>query len=66
MYSSWMPTDIGVFQLDDRWDEDKFQDDGLRGKVRRNYIKIAKVGIILGFIVVGPGCFIGYSFQGLE
>jgi hypothetical protein len=52
VYSSWMPTDIGVFQLDDRWDEDKFQDDGLRGKVRRNYIKIAKVGIILGFIVV--------------
>ncbi|MGI0044381.1 MAG: hypothetical protein ACRD47_11785 [Nitrososphaeraceae archaeon] len=25
---------------------------GLRGKVSRNYIKIAKVGIILGFIVV--------------
>ncbi|MGH9950322.1 MAG: hypothetical protein ACRD5J_01730 [Nitrososphaeraceae archaeon] len=47
-----MPAEIGVFQLDDKWDEDKFQDDGLRGKVSRNYIKIAKVGIILGFIVV--------------
>jgi len=43
---------IGVFQLNDRWDEDKFQEDGLRGKVRRNYIKIAKVGIIVGFVVV--------------
>ena len=40
MYSSWM--------IDG---QDKFQDDGLRGKVRRNYIKIAKVGIILGFIL---------------
>ena len=43
---------IGVFQLNDRWDEDKFQEDDLRGKVRRNYIKIAKVGIIVGFVVV--------------
>jgi hypothetical protein len=47
-----MPINIGVFQLDDRWDEDKFQEDGLRGKVRRNYIKIIKVGIIVGFVVV--------------
>ena len=47
-----MPINIGVFQLNDRWDEDKFQEDGLRGKVRRNYIKIAKVGIIVGFVVV--------------
>ena len=39
-------------QLSDKWDEDKFQEDGLRGKVRRNYIKIAKVGIIVGFVVV--------------
>jgi hypothetical protein len=38
--------------LSDRWDEDKFQEDSLRGKVRRNYIKIAKVGIIVGFVVV--------------
>jgi hypothetical protein len=38
--------------LNDRWDEDKFQEDSLRGKVRRNYIKIAKVGIIVGFVVV--------------
>ena len=38
--------------MNDRWDEDKFQEDGLRGKVRRNYIKIAKVGIIVGFVVV--------------
>jgi hypothetical protein len=38
--------------LDDRWDEDKFQEDSLRGKVRRNYIKIAKIGIIVGFVVV--------------
>jgi hypothetical protein len=47
-----MPINRGVFQLNDRWDEDKFQEDGLRGKVRRNYIKIAKVGIIVGFVVV--------------
>jgi len=38
--------------LSDRWDEDKFQEDSLRGKVSRNYIKIAKVGIIVGFVVV--------------
>ncbi len=38
--------------MNDRWDEDKFQEDSLRGKVRRNYIKIAKVGIIVGFVVV--------------
>lgn len=38
--------------MDDRWDEDKFQEDSLRGKVSRNYIKIAKVGIIVGFVVV--------------
>ncbi|MGA7370930.1 MAG: hypothetical protein WBX01_17555 [Nitrososphaeraceae archaeon] len=43
---------IGVFLLSDRWDEDKFREDGLRGKVVRNYIKIAKVGIIVGFVVV--------------
>jgi hypothetical protein len=42
----------GVFQLNDGWDEDKFQEDGLRGKVRRNYIKIAKIGIAVGFFVV--------------
>ncbi|HZD36140.1 MAG TPA: hypothetical protein VE130_13130 [Nitrososphaeraceae archaeon] len=47
-----MPICIGVFQLSNRWDEDKFQEDGLRSKVRRNYIKIAKVGIAVGFIVV--------------
>ncbi|MGE5661388.1 MAG: hypothetical protein ACM3X1_03995 [Ignavibacteriales bacterium] len=38
--------------MSDRWDEDKFQEDSLRGKVSRNYIKIAKVGIIVGFAVV--------------
>lgn len=38
--------------MSDRWDEDKFQEDSLRGKVSRNYIKIAKVGIIVGFVVV--------------
>jgi hypothetical protein len=38
--------------LDDRWDEDKFQEDSFRGKVRRNYINIAKIGIIVGFVVV--------------
>jgi hypothetical protein len=43
---------MGVFHLNDRWDEDKFQEDSLRSKVRRNYIKIAKVGIIVGFVVV--------------
>ena len=43
---------MGVFHLSDRWDEDKFQEDSLRGKVRRNYIKIAKFGIIVGFVVV--------------
>jgi hypothetical protein len=43
---------MGVFHLNDRWDEDKFQEGGLRGKVSRNYIKIAKVGIIVGFAVV--------------
>jgi hypothetical protein len=43
---------IGVFHLNDRWDEDKFKEDGLRGKVRRNYIKFAKIGIIIGFAVV--------------
>ena len=43
---------MGVFHLSDRWDEDKFQEDSLRGKVSRNYIKIAKVGIIVGFVVV--------------
>ena len=42
----------GAFQLNDKWDEDKFQENGLRAKVRRNYIKIAKVGIIVGFVVV--------------
>ena len=42
----------GAFQLNDKWDEDKFQENGLRGKVRRNYIKISKVGIIVGFVVV--------------
>jgi hypothetical protein len=42
----------GVFQLNDKWDEDKFQENSFRGKVRRNYIKIAKVGIIVGFVVV--------------
>src|SRR4030095_430268 len=42
----------GIFQLNDRWDEDKFQEDSLRGKVTRNYIKIAKVGIIVGLVVV--------------
>lgn len=41
-----------MFQLSNRWDEDKFEEDGLRGKVRKNYIKIAKVGIALGFIAV--------------
>ena len=43
---------MGVFHLSDRWDEDKFQEDSLRGKVSRNYIKIAKVGIIVGFVIV--------------
>lgn len=43
---------MGVFHLNDRWDEDKFQEGSLRGKVSRNYIKIAKVGIIVGFAVV--------------
>lgn len=43
---------MGVFHLSDRWDEDKFQEDSLRGKVSRNYIRIAKVGIIVGFVVV--------------
>ena len=43
---------MDVFHLSDRWDEDKFQEDTLRGKVSRNYIKIAKVGIIVGFVVV--------------
>lgn len=43
---------MGVFHLSDRWDEDKFQEDSLRGKVSRNYMKIAKVGIIVGFVVV--------------
>lgn len=43
---------MGVFHLSDRWDEDKFQEDSLHGKVSRNYIKIAKVGIIVGFAVV--------------
>jgi hypothetical protein len=38
--------------LNDKWDEDKFQENSFRGKVRRNYIKIAKVGIIVGFVVV--------------
>lgn len=38
--------------MNDKWDEDKFRENGLRGKVRRNYIKIAKVGIIVGFVVV--------------
>ena len=38
--------------MDDRWDEDKFQEDSLRGKMRRNYMKIAKIGIIVGFVVV--------------
>lgn len=47
-----MSTCIGVFQLSGRWDEDDFQEDSLRGKVRRNYIKIAKVGIIIGFVIV--------------
>jgi hypothetical protein len=42
----------GVFQLNDKWDEDKFQENSFRGKVRRNYVKIAKVGIIVGFVVV--------------
>ena len=42
----------GVFQLNDKWDEDKFQENSFRGKVRRNYIKIAKVGITVGFVVV--------------
>jgi hypothetical protein len=41
-----------VFHLNDRWDEDKFQEDSLRGKVSRNYMKIAKVGIIAGFAVI--------------
>lgn len=40
---------MAVFHLSDRWDEDKFQEDSLRGKVSRNYIKI---GIIVGFVVV--------------
>lgn len=38
--------------MNDKWDEDKFQENSFRGKVRRNYIKIAKVGIIVGFVVV--------------
>ena len=38
--------------MNDKWDEDKFRENGLRGKVKRNYIKIAKVGIIVGFVVV--------------
>jgi asparagine N-glycosylation enzyme membrane subunit Stt3 len=38
--------------LNDKWDEDKFRENGLRGKVKRNYIKIAKVGLIVGFVVV--------------
>ncbi|MGH9976024.1 MAG: hypothetical protein ACRD8Z_09350 [Nitrososphaeraceae archaeon] len=42
----------GVFQLNDNWDEDKFQENSFRGKVRRNYVKIAKIGIIVGFVVV--------------
>ncbi|HET6640419.1 MAG TPA: hypothetical protein VFG77_02310 [Nitrososphaeraceae archaeon] len=38
--------------MNDKWDEDKFQENSFRGKVRRNYIKIAKVGITVGFVVV--------------
>ena len=38
--------------MNDKWDEDKFRENGLRGKVRRNYIKIAKVGITVGFVIV--------------
>jgi hypothetical protein len=38
--------------LNDKWDDDKFQENSFRGKVRRNYIKIAKVGITVGFVVV--------------
>lgn len=38
--------------MNDKWDEDKFRENGLRGKVKRNYIKIAKVGLIVGFVVV--------------
>lgn len=38
--------------MNDKWDDDKFQENSFRGKVRRNYIKIAKVGITLGFVVV--------------
>ena len=30
----------------------QIQENGLRGKVTRNYIKIAKVGIIVGLVVV--------------
>lgn len=38
--------------MNDKWDDDKFQENSFRGKVRRNYIKIAKVGITVGFVVV--------------
>jgi len=38
--------------LNDKWDDDKFQENSFRGKVRRNYIKIAKIGITVGFVVV--------------
>lgn len=38
--------------MNDKWDDDKFQENSFRGKVRRNYIKIAKVGITVGFVIV--------------
>ena len=38
--------------MSDKWDDDKFQENSFSGKVRRNYIKIAKVGITVGFVVV--------------
>ena len=38
--------------MNDKWDDDKFQENSFRGKVRRNYIKIAKIGITVGFVVV--------------
>ena len=61
-----MPMTIGLVQMDDRWDEDKFQEDGLR-RAKRNYIKIAKVSLMMGLVsntLLGLYC--RCSFQGLE
>jgi hypothetical protein len=52
-----MPMNMDVFQLNDRWDEDKFQEDGLRGKNCKDWYNRR-------FCRCSSGCIVGISSTG--